>query len=110
MRRVLLIDRSGEDAQGLKTAMLRRGFDVRIEDQRWRATQVLRQPLPACEFVVIVAGSIPENDVALLQELIAATQQLHQSDNPEFLFIACGRHPPTLRLRIGELGARYVRL
>ena len=72
MRRVLLIDRSDGTAEVLKTALPRRGFEVRAEDQHWRAAQLLRQPLPEWEFVVIVARNTCEDDVTLLRELVVA--------------------------------------
>lgn len=110
MRRVLLFDRSDGTAEALKTALLRRGFEVRAEDQRWRAAQLLRQPLPEWEFVVIVARSLGEDNVTLLRDLVAASQQFHQSGVPEFIFASCVRCASSLRVRIAKLGARYVRL
>jgi ActR/RegA family two-component response regulator len=110
MRRVLLIDRSDGTAEELKTAMLRRGFKVRAEDQRLRAAQLLRQPVPEWEFVVIVARSSREDDVTLLRELVVASQQFQQSDAPQFIFASSLRCISSLRIRIAKLGARYVRL
>lgn len=110
MRRVLLIDRSDGTAEVLKTALPRRGFELRAEDQHWRAAQLLRQPLPEWEFVVIVARNTCEDDVTLLRELVVASQQFHQSAAPEFIFASCVRCVPALRIRIAKLGARYVRL
>jgi len=110
MRHLLLIDRSGENTEVLKSALRRRGFDVHVEDQQWRAVQALRQPVPEWEFVVIVAGSTPDNDATLLRELVVASQQLQQSCIPEFLFASRGRCTPTLRIRIAKLGVHYVRL
>lgn len=110
MRRVLLIDRSPADAVALKAALRRHGFEVNVEDPEWRALQELRHPVPECEFVVIVARRTPESDVKLLRELVTASQQLHQCGQPEFLFASCVRCVPSLRVQIGRLGARYVRL
>ncbi len=110
MRRILLIDRSDQGAAVLGSALRQRGFEVRIEDQRWRAVQALRQPVPLWEFVVVVARSRSEEDVDLLRDLIVASQQFHQSGIPEFLFASCTRCTPSLRVGIAKLGARYVRL
>jgi hypothetical protein len=110
MRRVLLIDRSPADAVALKAALRRHGFEAKVEDLQWRAVQVLRRPVLECEFVVIVARSTPESDVKQLRELVMASQQFHQSGQPEFLYASCVRCVPSLRVQIGRLGARYVRL
>lgn len=110
MRRVLLIDRSHDTAEVLKTALLRRGFEVRAEDQQWKAAQLLRQPIPEWEFVVIVARNTCEDDVTLLRELMVASQQFHQIAAPEFIFASRVRCAAALRIRIAKLGARYVRL
>lgn len=109
MRRVLLIHQFSEQPAALQAALIGRGFVVHIEDQRWRAIQALRQPLPEWEFVVVV-GNACEGELALLRDLIAASQQFHQSGLPEFVFAACSSCAPSLRFRIGSLGARYVRL
>jgi len=110
MRRVLLIDRSRENAVTLKTVLHHHGFEVHIEDRRWLAVQELRQPVPLWEFVVVVAGASSETDLAFLRELIAASQQFQQSGLPEFVFATRSRCTPAVRMRIVRLGARYVRL
>lgn len=110
MRRVLLIDRSGGAAEALRVTFIREGFEVRVEDQQWRASQLLRRALPECEFVVIMARNTCEDDVALLRELVAASQQFHRSGVPEFIFASCAHCASPLRIRIARLGARYVRL
>lgn len=110
MRRVLLIDQSKEHVAALKAPLCRRGFQVRVEDLRWRAIQVLRQSVPRWEFVVIVARGNAEEDVTLLRDLIVASQQFHQSESPEFLLAACTSCAPSLRIQIAQMGARYVRL
>jgi len=110
LRGVLLIDRSGERTATLKNALRFRGFDMCIEDQGWRAVQALRKPVPEWEFVVVVAGSTSQEDVDLLRELVEASLHFHQSSLPQFLFASTASCMPSLRIGIGKLGARYVRL
>jgi len=110
MRRVLLIDHSDEHAVDLKAALRLRGFEVSIEDQCWRAIHALRQRVTEWEFVLVVARNDPERDLNLLRDLILASQQFQQSGLPEFLFASCVRCAPSLRIQIGKMGARYVRI
>jgi len=110
MRRVLLIDRSGENPSALAAALRHHGFEARIEDQHWRAVYALRQSVPQWEFVVIVVRIASEEEMALLRDLVVASQQFHQSGLPEFVFAAHSSCAPSLRMKITELGARYVRL
>ena len=110
MRRVLLIDRPGKDGAALAVELRRRGFEVRIEDSQWRAAEELCRPVPVWEFVVLVTRTTSEEDVKLLRELVMASQRAHQGGLPEFIFVSCSRCVPSFRVRIGRLGARYVRL
>lgn len=110
MRRILLIDRSDRSAAMLGTALRQRGFDVRIEDQQWKAVRALRQPVPLWDFVIVVASGSSEGDLAWLRDLIAASQQFHQSGVPEFLFASCTRCTPSIRVGIAKLGVGYVRV
>jgi ActR/RegA family two-component response regulator len=110
VRRVLLIDRSDGIAEELRTALQHRGFEVRAEDQRWRAAQLLRHSLPEWEFVVIVARTGADERLELLCELMLVSRQFHQSGLPKFLFVSCVRCAPAVRGQIEKLGAQYVRL
>lgn len=107
MRRVLLIYRPEEGAEVLRSALLRRGFEVSVEAQQWRAVQALRQPVPMWEFVVIVAKNM--DDVVLMREIVKASQQFQQSGIPAFLFATRTSCTPSIRIQIGKMGARYVR-
>jgi ActR/RegA family two-component response regulator len=110
MRRVFLIDTCGDYGAMLREALHDRGFDVHTEENRWKTVRALRQPTPEWEFVIIVVKMRPEEQLCKLRELVVASQQFHQTGLPEFIFASCVRCPPSLRIEIERLGARYVRL
>lgn len=110
MRRVLLIDRLDNEAVQLKAALRQNGFEASLENKRWKAIQLLRRRVPEWDFVVVFARCDPEEQFIPFRDLVEASQQLHHSDRPEFLFVSCARCPISLRLRIASIGARFVYL
>jgi hypothetical protein len=109
--RVLLIDCDDEDfSRGIADAICLLGFDVDITSGSGLAVQKLRKRVPQYDVALVIGKAAADADVKAVRELIHACNRFGNGDSPCFLFVSRSKGDPQIRLRIEQLGVRYVRV